>query len=126
MGYLLACLAAGQTCVCRQQLVARLVVFQHIKDVLCHVQLVGELKYLRLRLVLLLQVEVAGLFEVGDMVACLEGGDAVIHLVERFLYHQETLIDETCRVSCHLFFLVDPPFVIDLYDGVEHPLCTLG
>ena len=118
--------AVGQPGVCGQQLVREFLVFENVEDILRHVHLVGEFQYFGFRLCLLLQIEVAHLLEVGNPVARLEGGDAVVHLVEFALDKPQAVVDEGGGAFGHLAFLFEPAHVEHVDNGAQHTLGPFG
>ena len=95
-------------------------VLQDVQDILGHGHLVGELEHVGLRLVLLLQVQVAHALQIGNLMVHLEGGDAVVHSIEVLLDEQQTVVDEARGAACHLVLLGQPSFIEGLQNGAEH------
>ena len=74
----------------------------------------------------MLEVDIAHAFQVGNLVAGLEGGDAVVHVAQVFLQELQPLFDEAGRSGRKLVFLINPHLVIDLDDGVEYGFGLTG
>ena len=110
----------------RQELVAGRLVPEDLQHILGHAFLVVEAEDFGLGTALLLKVDVADVGEVGDAVAGLEGGDAVVDHAEVLFHHAESLVDEARGTGGHLVALFEPLLVVDADEGLEHFFGTLG
>ena len=109
-----------------QQLVLPGVAGEVVAHVARHRQLGAELEYAGAGLAALAHVHACRGLHVGKQVLALVGRDVLVHDAQLMLYHREALVDEHRGAHGYLVLVLDPVFVVDGYQRVEHVLGPLG